>query len=311
MEVGFALYESLISRPPPGSGDSSPRQRESSTSTRPCGSGRPSACTASSAAAAFCAWCLAVNGNSSWSVSPPRSKPTRLPPSIRSNDVTFCSPKRWISMSSRPRYGSSSGSSGTTAVPPAGSAPTTSAFARATFSTVPSSSRCTGPMLVITPTSGRAIAHSSAICPEPAHAHLADDELGVGLDASQRQRQADLVVVTALGGDRLRVRPAHRGQDVLRRRLAGRAGDRHDARGAPPPDLAAERAERREGIVRRQRSPPPRERTRAVRSPRRRRPRRTGRPPRSGASRSARRSPRPPRAHGRACRGRAPRPRRA
>ena len=70
-------------------------------------------------------------------------------------------------MSSRSRNGSSSGSSGTTAVPPAGSEATTSAFASATRSTVPSSSRCTGPMLVITPTSGRAIAHSSAIWPSP------------------------------------------------------------------------------------------------------------------------------------------------
>ena len=66
-------------------------------------------------------------------------------------------------MSSRVRYGASSGSSGTTAVPPGGSAATTSDFALATFSTVPSSSRCTGPMLVITPTSGFATAHSSAI----------------------------------------------------------------------------------------------------------------------------------------------------
>ena len=66
-------------------------------------------------------------------------------------------------MSSRVRYGASSGSSGTTAVPPGGSAATTSAFALATFSTVSSSSRCTGPMLVITPTSGLATAHSSVI----------------------------------------------------------------------------------------------------------------------------------------------------
>ena len=52
-------------------------------------------------------------------------------------------------------------------MPPTGSDATTSAFAWATFSIVPSSSRCTGPMLVTTPTSGRATAHSSAICPSP------------------------------------------------------------------------------------------------------------------------------------------------
>ena len=40
-------------------------------------------------------------------------------------------------------------------------------------------------MLVITPTSGRAIAQSSAIWPRPRIAHLADDELRVGLDPRQ------------------------------------------------------------------------------------------------------------------------------
>ena len=42
-----------------------------------------------------------------------------------------------------------------------------SAFAAAIASTVPSSSTWTGPTLVITATSGSAIAHSSAICPGP------------------------------------------------------------------------------------------------------------------------------------------------
>ena len=58
-------------------------------------------------------------------------------------------------------------SAGTTAVPPAGSAAITSAFASATFSTVPSSSRCSGPMCGMTAMSGRAIALSAAICPSP------------------------------------------------------------------------------------------------------------------------------------------------
>ena len=42
-----------------------------------------------------------------------------------------------------------------------------SALAAAIASSVPSSSRCTGPTLTITPTSGSAIAASSAICPAP------------------------------------------------------------------------------------------------------------------------------------------------
>ena len=40
-------------------------------------------------------------------------------------------------------------------------------MAAATRSTVPSSSRCTGPTFTITPTSGSATATSSAICPSP------------------------------------------------------------------------------------------------------------------------------------------------
>ena len=67
----------------------------------------------------------------------------------------------------RVRYGSSSGSSGTTATPPGTIASTSSAFARATFSTVSTSSRCTGPTFVITPTCGRANDASHAIWPRP------------------------------------------------------------------------------------------------------------------------------------------------
>ena len=96
---------------------------------------------------------------------------------------------------------------------------------------------------------------------DPAHAHLADDDLGVGLDPRQRQRQADLVVVPALGRDGLRVRPAHRGEDVLRRRLAGRAGDPDDAGRAPTPHGAAESGDPGECILRdERRSSPSRER---------------------------------------------------
>ena len=56
------------------------------------------------------------------------------------------------------RYGSSSGSpAGTTAIPPGGSASIASAFARATSATVPTSSRCSGPMEVTSASVGRAI----------------------------------------------------------------------------------------------------------------------------------------------------------
>ena len=52
-------------------------------------------------------------------------------------------------------------------MPPGGSATIASAFASATRSTVPTSSRCSGPIDDTTTTSGRAIAQSSAICPSP------------------------------------------------------------------------------------------------------------------------------------------------
>src|SRR5207248_2373720 len=58
---------------------------------------------------------------------------------------------------------------------------------------------------------------------------------------------ADLVVEARLGGDRARGRRAERGQDVLRRRLAGRAGDADDARLGT---VAHERSERGKGLER-------------------------------------------------------------
>ena len=76
--------------------------------------------------------------------------------------------------------------------------------------------------------------------PEPAHPHLDDAELRVGLEPAQRQRHAELVVVVALRGDRPQVRRAERGEDVLRRRLARRAGDRR--RLGPPTGRAPRRA---------------------------------------------------------------------
>ena len=117
---------------------------------------------------------------------------------------------RLTTMSVRVRYGSSSGSSGTTATPPGGSASISSAFARATFSIVSTSSRCTGPTFVITPTSGLTNDASHAIWPEAAHPQLADADLGVLLDPADRERDADLGVVVALVRDRPPVRRAER-----------------------------------------------------------------------------------------------------
>ena len=79
---------------------------------------------------------------------------------------------------------------------------------------------------------------------EAAHAHLDEAELGVGLQPPERQRHAELRVVARLGRDRARHRRAERGEDVLRRRLARRAGDADDAGGAAGAEQAADGGQR-------------------------------------------------------------------
>ena len=79
---------------------------------------------------------------------------------------------------------SATASVGTTAIPPAGSASSSSAFARAMFSMLPSCSRCAGAIAVMTPTSGCAISARAPDLPGAAHAHLRDDDLGIRLDAA-------------------------------------------------------------------------------------------------------------------------------
>ena len=81
---------------------------------------------------------------------------------------------------------------------------------------------------------------------EAAHPHLRHEYLRVGLQPAHRQRKPYFVVETAFGGDRPRVRAAEGGEDVLRRRLAGGADDRDDARRALRAD---ERGEGGEGAV--------------------------------------------------------------
>ena len=109
--------------------------------------GTPSARAAATANRVFASWCFesydVANGSGA-------SRSTR---SMR--------------MSSRCKYGSSSGSGGTIAMPSAGSASISSAFARAMFSSEPRNSRCAGPMFVITPMFGRTNDASHSICPGP------------------------------------------------------------------------------------------------------------------------------------------------
>ncbi len=85
---------------------------------------------------------------------------------------------------------------------------------------------------------------------EAAHAHLADDDLRVRLDARKRQWEADLVVVPALRRNGTRMGAAERRQDVLRRRLARRSGDGHDLRRAASARCAAQGGQGGEGVLR-------------------------------------------------------------
>ena len=73
---------------------------------------------------------------------------------------------------------------GTIAVPPGGRASTSSDFALATASIDPSCSTCAAPIVVITPTRGRANAQSSAIWPGP---RMASSRMQTSVSGSSRQ----------------------------------------------------------------------------------------------------------------------------
>src|SRR4051812_4791618 len=146
---------------PFGSEMISPRSGPKLTSTRPDGS-TPTACAAATAASRLTSWCRAVNGTSS-STSRSRARIATRGGSKDSSTTSPAGPKRTVSTSRR--YGSSAASpAGTIATPTCASS---SPFARATPARSPTSSRWTGPISVITPTSGSAIRASSSICPNP------------------------------------------------------------------------------------------------------------------------------------------------
>ena len=105
-------------------------------------------------------------------------------------------------------------------------------------------------MLVTSAIVGRAIAHSSAIWPSPRMPISAITISVVGLEPEQRERQPDLVVETPLGGDGLGMRCAERAEDVLRRRLPGRADDGDHLRAAPGANERGEGGERGVLVVR-------------------------------------------------------------
>ena len=85
---------------------------------------------------------------------------------------------------------------------------------------------------------------------EAAHAHLHDADLRVRLQPAERERHAELRVVAALVRDGARDRRAERSEDVLRRRLTGRAGDADEPSAAAGAKHLADDRHRRELVVR-------------------------------------------------------------
>ena len=123
--------------------------------------------------------------------------------------------------------------SGTTAIPRGGSATIASAFASATRSTVPTSSRCSGPIDETTTTSGRAISQSAAICPSP---RMPISVTSTRVSGSSRQTVSGrpislfwLASAQIVG----RLRAAECAEDVLGRGLPRRADDSDHACVAP------------------------------------------------------------------------------
>ena len=117
------------------------------------------------------------------------------------------------------------------------------------FSRLPSCSRWTGAIDVITPRSRPRDPGEVADLAGAAHRHLRHDDLGLGLDPAERERQADLVVEAVRRRDGAQAGAQERREDVLRRRLPDRAGDRHDASIAAGADGTAQRGERGVRVV--------------------------------------------------------------
>ena len=118
------------------------------------------------------------------------------------------------------------------AVPSAGSASTSSALARATPSMPPTRSVCAAATAVTTPIVGRRDVAQPGDLAEPAHAHLEDQHLGVVGCVEDRRPAAPARCCTTARVGRGPPARAERGRgQVLRARLADRAGDADHAAG--------------------------------------------------------------------------------
>lgn len=84
---------------------------------------------------------------------------------------------------------------------------------------------------------------------EVVHARLDDGGAVLRRQAQERQRRADVVVVIGLGLKRLEALGQHRGDHLLRRRLAGGTGDLHDREREAPTVPRSERAQGEQRVV--------------------------------------------------------------
>ena len=127
------------------------------------------------------------------------------------------------------QVGACSSSAGNTAMPSAPSASIAAPFSRATASTLAMNSRCSRCALLTRVTVGRAIVASARDLAGMVHAELDHRGAMRRAQAQQGQRQADVVVEVAFGGEAGVALPgAEDGGDHLRhRRLAVAAGHRH------------------------------------------------------------------------------------
>ena len=243
-DVGFAFQASFTTKPPPGNGSSSPRQRE----IRDIGGALRGALErqAERLVRVECSQRvlrLVRPRSGKWMR---RSRKATVTP--RSSGSAVDRGTRRTSRSAR-RYGSSSADSGTIAGAPAGSASSSSAFDAGDPVDRPDAFEVHRADRGDHRSVGAGEAAQLGDLAEPAHAHLDEAELRVGLEAAERERDAELGVEARLGRDRPGDGGAERGEDVLRRGLPGRAGDADDAGRAAVAHGSRDCGEGGEGVV--------------------------------------------------------------
>ena len=232
---------------PVGSATCSPRIAPNATSTAPLGS-TPTACAAATAAEQVHAAGAAGERHLELDAAARGATDRGTCGAIEVLEVDVGRRTRTTSSPSR-RYGLEQrlvGGHDRDAARAASSSP----FAAATPSSDPTSSRWTGPMFVITPTSGSAIAASSAICPNPRIA-ISSTSTSVPAGAASTASGSPISVLKFAGlAATAPLRRDQRRDQLLRRGLADRAGDRdHGGAERPAARRVASAPQRRQRVV--------------------------------------------------------------